>query len=377
MNPISIIIPCLNEEQSLPIVLQKLNLIKTNQFKNREVEIIVSDNGSTDRSVEIAREHGARVVRASEKGYGAALQRGIDQASFDTVVFADGDNTYDFLETPRLIEKMDEGYSLVLGSRLNGSIKKNAMPFLHRYLGTPVLSYLINSLYHQDGIKISDCNSGFRAFSRKEFLSWNVKSTGMEFASEMLVKALKAKAKIAEVPISLDVHNTKRMPHLKTWRDGMRHLLQILLEAPSFFSNVGLILFTISWMVMLASLILKHPVFVGFASIFGIHTMVIALLGSFFALTIWGIGLFLSAKKNTDVRLYQSLIHMSEDKIFWLASAFLFTSFLLLVLIFANWAMNHFKFLSLVRETIALSAFISNGLLIISNIITAHMIKRS
>ncbi len=376
-SPVSIVIPCLNEEQSLPLVLSKIKQLKETFFKNRNLEIVVSDNGSTDKSVEIARNFGAKVVHCTEKGYGAALQYGIKNASFDIIVFADADNTYDFLETPNLVRLIDEGSSLVIGARLKGTIYSGAMPFLHRYVGTPVLNFFINRLHGKNGAKISDCNSGFRAFDRRAFFVWDVKSSGMEFASEMLVKALRAGSKIAEVPISLYPHEKKRIPHLKTWRDGMRHLLQILMEAPAFFDKFGLSLFSLSWLILIAALILRKPVSIGVASIFGIHTMMIALLGSFFGLTIWGIGLFLSAKKNTDVRFYNFLIQLPEDQIFWSAIVFIMISFFLLVLVFVDWAVHHFMFLSLVRETIVLSAFISNGLLIISNIITAHMIKRA
>ena len=117
------------------------------------------------------------------------------------------------------------------------------MPFLHRYLGTPILNFFINLLYSKNGIKINDCNSGFRCFKKEKFISWNIKSTGMEFASEMLIKALKLNAKISQVPISLYPDIRGREPHLHIWRDGMRHFLQIFLESPKFFFLTGLIFF--------------------------------------------------------------------------------------------------------------------------------------
>ncbi len=373
---ISIVIPCLNEAESLPQVLNKIKQLKESSFRNRSVEVIVSDNGSTDKSIEIARTLGARVVHCAEKGYGAALQYGIKNATHNTVVFADADNTYDFLETANLIQPLEKGANLVIGSRLKGTVHRRAMPFLHRYLGTPVLNFFINLLHRKSGIKISDCNSGFRAFDRRAFLTWDVKSSGMEFASEMLVKALRSGANISEVPIHLYPHAGKRTPHLKRWRDGMRHLLQILVEAPGFFNQIGISLFAFSWLILITSLILREPVKIGIASVFGIHTMIIALLGSFFGLTFWGIGLFLSARKNSDVRFYRFLIDLPEDQIFWVSTIFVLISISLLFLVFADWAVHHFMYLSLVRETIVLSAFVSNGLLVISNLITAHMIKR-
>lgn len=376
-SSISVVIPCLNEESTLPFVLEKLEKLRSTELRDRSVEVIVSDNGSHDRSIEIAQRYGAKVVHCKERGYGAALKFGIVHASNEVVVFADADNTYDFLDVPRLVEKVDDGFDLAIGSRIRGKIEPGAMPWLHRYVGTPLLNFLINSLYSNWHTQITDCNSGFRAFKKETFLAWNVQSAGMEFASEMLVKALTVKARIGEVPITLSSPNMKRTPHLKTWRDGMRHLLQILLEAPNFFYSTGLILFISSWLIISISLGFKGSVSVGFASIFGIHTTSIGLLGSFFGLTTWGIGLFLAAKKKTNIKVYNDLINLPEDKLFWIVVLFLILSALMLIFVFGVWASHHFRILSLEKEIIAMSAFIVNGLLMVSNLITAHLIKRT
>jgi glycosyltransferase involved in cell wall biosynthesis len=163
----SFVIPCLNEELTLPFVLKKINQIKDNYTNDYDIEVIVSDNGSQDNSPKIALEHGAKVIPSKVKGYGAALDNGIRHASGEYIIFADADDTYDWLEAPLLMQKILETQSdMVVGSRLNGNIHQNAMPFLHRYLGTPVINWIINFLYAQEG-KVLDANSGFRCFKKK------------------------------------------------------------------------------------------------------------------------------------------------------------------------------------------------------------------
>jgi len=231
---ISFVIPCLNEEKTLPYVLEKVVRVCNKELKDCRTEIILSDNGSEDKSIEIAKAYGVRIGNCRTRGYGAALKYGILLAENDVIVFADADDTYDFSETPILIKEIEKGYDLVIGSRLKGNIHSGAMPFLHHYLGTPILNFIINNIFGHDENKISDCNSGFRCFRKEAFNRWNIQSDGMEFASEMLVKSLKNNAKISEAPISLYPDHPGRKPHLKTWRDGMRHLLRILVEAPFF-----------------------------------------------------------------------------------------------------------------------------------------------
>jgi len=376
---ITFVIPCLNEELTLPCVLQKISQLRASTLNSvRPVEVIVADNGSTDRSVTIAHEHGARIVNCAQKGYGAALKSGILAATHPLVIFADADNTYDFAESPKLIDELERGYDLVLGSRLNGKILKGAMPALHRYLGTPVLTAMINFLYGAPSRKISDCNSGFRCFYKERFLDWGIKSDGMEFASEMLVRAMMAGAKISEVPVTLSLHDTTRVPHLKTWRDGMRHLLQILLEAPRLFYLLGSGIFFLSWGLMLLSAFSQKPVLWGPVSIMGIHTTIFACICSFIGLALWGIGLVLTAKRpGCGVNIYQRLVSMGEEKLFWLTLSFMLTCFILIAVVIFYWARNHFIFLALEKETLILSAFVTNGVLLIFQIFTAHLIKRA
>ena len=372
---VSFVVPCLNEQETLPDVLTKIKKVCLAEFEARQTEVIVCDNGSTDNSVKIAQEYGAKVVHCAEKGYGAALLSGIENATGEIVVFADADNTYDFLETPLLIRELEKGFDLVIGSRLEGNIHPGAMPFLHRHLGTPILNFFINLLYARGTNKITDCNSGFRCFKRDSFLPWGIKSKGMEFASEMLVKALKSNARISHVAISLYPDAGKRAPHLKRWRDGMRHMLQIFLDSPKFFFAAGFAVFCISWLVLVTGLCFG-PVSIGFASIFGLHSMMFGLLGSFFGIIIWAVGLFLAVKIETDIKTYRYLINLSEDKLFWCSVILVLVSFALFLAIVIYWVIRGFHFIAIEKETMVIVTFASNGMLLVFNVVTVHLLKR-
>jgi glycosyltransferase involved in cell wall biosynthesis len=372
---LSFVIPCLNEEKTLPLVLEKINFVKKNQLKDFEVKVIVSDNGSSDNSIEIAKSFGAIVLNCSTRGYGAALDFGIKSTDTDFVIFADADDTYDFLESPKLFFEAIKGYDMVIGNRLNNNLKKNAMPFLHRYLGTPVLNLIINFLYANSNNKIKDCNSGFRCLNRKSYLNWKVVGTGMEFASELIVKALNNDAKISHVDVTLHPDKEGRIPHLRTWRDGMRHLLQILVESPRFFYRTGLSLFSFSFLGILFGW-LFGPIEVGIFNILGIHTMLILLFLGVIALTIFGIGLGLSTKKEKPPKLYHYLINLSEDKLFWFSVFTLFVSFSFIFILFILWAKNGFSNIDFSKDTLFFVSIGTFGIQIVSSIIFSHLIKR-
>lgn len=220
---ISIVIPCLNEEKTLKTVIEKCLTVFEKMGLNGEV--VVSDNGSTDNSVEIAQNAGARVVHCPIKGYGNALLYGFKSAEGKYIGMLDADNTYDALEFENYINAMDDNTDMVIGTRLNGYIEEGAMPPLHRYFGTPFLTFMLNLLY---GTKISDNNCGMRLFRKEAFEQIGFKSGGMEFATDMLIEFSLHKFSIKEIKTSLYKDLRGRKPHLRPFRDGFRHLFLIL-----------------------------------------------------------------------------------------------------------------------------------------------------
>lgn len=224
---LSIVIPCLNEEVTLAKAIGFAKEAIANSRMHGEV--IVADNGSTDRSIEIATQLGARVVPVAKRGYGFALIAGMTAAQGEYLIMGDADATYDFREAIAFIADLKNGADLVMGTRLRGTIEEGAMPPLHRYLGTPVLSRLIRGFFR---VPISDCNCGMRALKKSAFLYLAPVSGGMEFASEMIIKAGLYGLKVTERPCSLLKDTRNKPPHLRTWRDGWRHLRFIMLFAP-------------------------------------------------------------------------------------------------------------------------------------------------
>ncbi|MFO3796048.1 MAG: glycosyltransferase family 2 protein, partial [Anaerolineales bacterium] len=224
---VSIVIPCLNEENSIGVVVEKA--WRALGEMGVQGEVVVADNGSTDRSAEIARSLGARVVDVPVKGYGSALIGGIESAQGQYIVIGDADNSYDFLESPLLLAKLREGYDLVIGSRLRGKILPGAMRLSSR-LGNPLVTGILNLLF---GSHLSDSQSGMRAFTREAWRRLRLLSSGMEFASEMLIQAQRAGLRIGEVPITYYPDQRGRPPHLRPLRDGWRHLKLMLTYSPT------------------------------------------------------------------------------------------------------------------------------------------------
>ena len=224
---ISVVMPCLNEAETLPVCIEKLQ--RTFRDHGIRGEVIVADNGSSDESVAIAQSKGARVVSVEAKGYGAALMGGIAAARGKYVVMGDADDSYDFASVPAFLQQLRQGFDLVMGNRFKGGIEPNAMPPLHKYLGNPVLT-LIGRLFFN--APCGDFHCGLRGFRKDAYERMGLRTTGMEFATEMIVKATLLHMRISEIPTTLSVDGRSRPPHLRTWRDGWRHLRFMLLYSP-------------------------------------------------------------------------------------------------------------------------------------------------
>ncbi|MGO4706734.1 glycosyltransferase family 2 protein [Microvirga sp. 2MCAF38] len=224
---LTILMPCLNEAETIAQCIRKAN-----DFLSRHKiagEVLIADNGSTDGSQLLASELGARVVPISERGYGAALMGGIEAARGTYIIMGDADDSYDFSNLLPFVEKLRDGADLVMGNRFKGGIAPGAMPVLHRYLGNPVLSFIGRLFFN---IPVNDFHCGLRGFRTDAIRNLGLQTTGMEFASEMVVRSALSSLAIAEVPTTLSVDGRSRAPHLKTWRDGWRHLKFLLMYSP-------------------------------------------------------------------------------------------------------------------------------------------------
>lgn len=221
---LTILIPCLNEEKTLEkVILNARKYIEKNGLTNN-AEILVSDNGSIDNSVKIAKNNNARVCISEQRGYGNALINGIKNAKGDYIIMGDADLSYDFENIDDFIKWLDKGYDMVVGNRFKGGIEKDAMPFLHK-LGVPFLSFVGNILFNTP---INDFHCGLRSFKKKSITKLNLDCPGMEFASEMICKASQHQLKMKEVPTKLYKDQRNRKPHLRTFRDGFRHLFYMI-----------------------------------------------------------------------------------------------------------------------------------------------------
>jgi glycosyltransferase involved in cell wall biosynthesis len=269
---VSVVMPCLNEAESIAECIRKAR--RSLDELGLVGEIIVADNGSTDGSQEIASRLGARVVHVEAKGYGSALLGGFAAARGTYVVMGDADGSYDFGHLGPFIEKLREGNDVVIGNRFQGGIQPGAMPALNRYVGNPILSRLGRRFF---GSQIGDFHCGIRAFRRESLVRLDLGTTGMEFASEMVVKASLANLRVAEVPTTLHPAQRSRAPHLRRWRDGWRHLRFLLLYSPRWlFLYPGLFLMVVG----LAGLawLLPHPRKVGDVG-FDVQTLLFAAVG--------------------------------------------------------------------------------------------------
>ena len=257
MDSVTFLMPCLNEAETLEVCIRKASAsIELNQL---DADILIADNGSTDGSLEIAKRLNVRVIHVRQRGYGSALIAGIGASQKDIIIMGDADDSYAWDSVTQFLKEVGSGSDLVIGNRFKGGIGKGAMPFLHKYLGNPVLSFLGRLFF---GLQIGDFHCGMRAFRRSSIEKLDLRCTGMEFASEMIVKSKLAGLKISEVPTTLQKDGRSRPPHLRTWRDGWRHLKFLLMFAPNWlFAIPGFLLTFFGFTGM--SLLLGGPVFLG------------------------------------------------------------------------------------------------------------------
>lgn len=280
---VSVVMPCLNEAATIGACIRRAR--QGLERLGLPGEIVVADNGSADGSPEIAAAEGARVIHVRERGYGSAYRHGIAAARGQTIVIGDSDDTYDFTRIDELVRPLGNGIDLVIGSRLRGSIEPGAMPWLHRYVGNPLLSATLNWFYRT---RISDTHSGLRAFTRQTYDRLNLRTTGMEFASEMLIAAAREGMRIAEVPIAY--HPRAGESKLRSFRDGWRHLRLLLLYSPRhLFTIPGIALAAVGMAVLFA--LVGGPIFIA-GRMIDFHVMfvgsLLAILGTQVAL----LGLF-------------------------------------------------------------------------------------
>lgn len=254
---LTILMPCLNEAETIGVCITKAN-----EFLARSGisgEVLIADNGSTDGSIAIAQGLGARVVPVPTRGYGAALSGGIAAARGTYTIMGDADDSYDFRNLDSFLAELRTGQDLVMGNRFLGGIEPRAMPMLHRYLGNPVLSFLGRLFF---SIPVGDFHCGLRGFRTSAIRELALKTAGMEFASEMVVRSALARLRIAEVPTTLKEDGRSRMPHLRTWRDGWRHLKFLLMYSPKWlFFYPGFLL--TGFGALLSSILMFGPVRVG------------------------------------------------------------------------------------------------------------------
>lgn len=362
MTEVSVVIPCLNEVKTLPIVIDmaKRGLAQI----SLPGEIVIADNGSSDGSQALAESLGARVVSVKDKGYGSALTAGMLAAEGKWIIFADADGSYDFGQLPVFVEALQKGADLVMGNRFEKKMEKGAMPVLHRYLGTPVLTTLINFFFKT---RISDCNCGMRGITKEAFEKMQILSTGMEFASEMVIKAGLLGMKVVEVPIYFMKDKREREPHLRTWHDGWRHLRLILIYAPNYlFIYPGNTLFVLGSALLFMQLF--GPVVIG-PIYMDLHFMILGLMLSVLGLSIFLMGATIKQfSYQHDYYLKDFTVTFFEKSSFEtkLIPGTLFFSIGvgLAMGIFIRWVDGHFANPNMLRGALFSLYFMSTGLLV-------------
>jgi glycosyltransferase involved in cell wall biosynthesis len=357
---VSVIMPCLDEERTVGTCVTKA--LETIGKLGLRGEVVVIDNGSSDASAAVAARAGARVLSEARRGYGSALMCGAEAARAPFIVMADADESYDLSDLARFVERLRAGNDLVMGSRRQGAILPGAMPWHHRWLGNPLLSGLLQLLF---GGRVSDAHCGMRAFTKDAYRRMQLQTTGMEFASEMVIKAVLAKMRIAEVPITLHPDGRARAPHLRSFSDGWRHLRFMLLFSPTYLFLVpgGLcILLGIVPLVTLGS----GPRVIG-GLVFDVHYMVLGSLLTILGFQIVTTGVFAKAYSHA-ARLYApdrtlSILsrYFSLERGLMVGAALFLAGFILDAIILARWLASGRGALNAVRPAIQASTLIVIG----------------
>lgn len=356
---VSVVLPCLNEEDAIGICIRKIKDVLAKQ--GIKGEIIVADNGSVDRSVEVAKSEGAIVVSESTKGYGAAYLRGLREVRGKYIIMADSDNTYDFYDIPAFIKKLNEGYEFVMGSRFLGNIQKNAMPWLNRYVGNPVLSGMCRLFFRTS---LSDIHSGMRAFTYDAYRKMRLMTLGMEFATEMVVSALQKGIKITEIPI--DYHPRKGESKLRPFFDAWRHIRFMLLYCPVWLYFIpGIPGFLLGLGILFLSL--KGP-FLFMGRYWDIHLTVFASVICILSYQILNLGIYAHTYAIKQRFLRYDAFTLFFQRNFSLEKGLLAGAVLFLlgaginIVIFIEWFSKNFGALYRIRESILAMTLLVIGL---------------
>lgn len=333
---LSVVMPCLDEAKTLPICIGKA--LRTMEQLGVVGEVLVVDNGSKDRSVEVATQAGARVVHQPLRGYGNALRKGFDEARGRYIIMGDADDSYDFTDLERFLVRLRSGADLVMGNRLAGEIKPGAMPWHHRWIGNPGLSWFLNLLFHTG---VGDSHCGMRGFSREAYRRMNLQMPGMEMASEMVIKSALSHLRIEEIPITLWPDGRDRRPHLRSFRDGWRHLRFMLMCSPVFlFVIPGFLLALLGLLAIPTVILAGHgqytntfgPTFMytsALTAIVGWHLIVFGLLAKLYA--------HLIDPVFEDPRVHRVLSHFSVERGLILGMLLIFLGLVLGMPVLVQW----------------------------------------
>jgi glycosyltransferase involved in cell wall biosynthesis len=366
---VTILMPCLNEEEALPFALKSAQ--GAQEELNRlglSSEILISDNGSTDGSRQLAEELGCRVVNCPEKGYGNTLIYGAKNAFGRYIVMGDSDGSYDFREAVPMVLKLKDGYGLCMGSRFKGKIMPGAMPWKNRYIGNPFLSGLLN-LFYRSGL--SDAHCGLRAFTKEAFDKMRLSCPGMEFASEMVVRAAQLNVKRTEVPVTLHKDKRGRPPHLQPWQDGKRHVKFMLMYGPLWLFFLPSALLILSGYLIFGAVLFapSYQTFKFGKLYFGDHWMVLA--GGMVSIGFQGVimGMIALIYRVRHRRIPESWLarkllcdYFTSQNVLFLGSAFVASGIGIIAFVFWQWARADFGALYRLREMIIATTFLVAGL---------------